>query len=369
MEDQRMAVDTLVTERALREIYLMPFMTAIRLGQPHALMTAYNQVNGLHSSENPRLLQGILRDEWKWDGLLISDWCGTYSTTEAITAGLDLEMPGPSKFRGPALQHAITANKVQQSKLDDRVRAILKFVDHAYRSGVPENAPEGQLDREQDRQLLRAVASQSIVLLKNNDSVLPFQPTKQIAVIGPNAKYTAYCGGGSAALNPSYTITPFDGVKAQCTAQVDFAHGVYGTQFMPQMGPLLRTNDGNKGYHWRVYNEPPAANNRKLLEERVLTNANSFFIDYQHPELNEIWYCDAEGTFTPEDSGLYDFGLTVQGTADLFVDGERLISNIKNQRPGSSFMGFRYSRRDRVQGTSSRTNLPHPRTMGLWKDQ
>jgi beta-glucosidase len=339
MEDQRMAVDTIVTERALREIYLMPFMVAIRLGQPHAIMTAYNQVNGVHAAEHPRLLQSILRDEWKWDGLLMSDWYGTYSTTEAIVAGLDLEMPGPARFRGQALQHAIMANKIKLSQLDDRVRAVLKLVNQACRSEVPQDAPEGELNREEDRKLLRDVASQSIVLLKNDDSVLPFDNTKRVAVIGPNSKYAAYCGGGSAALNPYYVVTPFDGVKAQCTAKVDFAQGVYGTQFLPQLGQFLKTTDGKLGFDWRVYNEPPGMNERTLLEERVLTDASPFFLDYEHAELNELWYCDAEGIFTPEESGLYDFGLCVQGTGELFIDGELLISNIENQRTGASFLG------------------------------
>jgi beta-glucosidase len=339
MEDQRMAVNVIVTERALREIYLMPFMVAIRLAQPHAIMTAYNQVNGIHAAEHPRLLQDILRDEWKWDGLLMSDWYGTYSTTEAIAAGLDLEMPGPARFRGQALQHALMANKIKQSQLDDRVRAVLKLVNHACRSQVPENAPEGELNREEDRKLLRDVASQSIVLLKNNNSVLPFKRTERVAVIGPNSKYAAYCGGGSAAINPYYTVTPLDGVKAQCTAQVDFAQGVYGTQFLPQLGPFLKAKDGERGFDWRVYNEPPTMNSRKILEERVLTDASPFFLDYEHSELNKLWYCDAEGTFTPEESGLYDFGLCVQGTGELFVDGELLISNVENQKTGASFLG------------------------------
>jgi beta-glucosidase len=339
MEDQRMAVNSIVTERALREIYLMPFMVAIRLGQPHAIMTAYNKVNGIHAAEHPRLLQDILRDEWKWDGLVMSDWYGTYSTTEAIVAGLDLEMPGPARFRGPSLQHAVMANKVKQSQLDDRVRAVLKLVNNACRSGVPENAPEGELNREEDRRLLRDVASQSIVMLKNENQVLPFNNTKRIAIIGPNSKYAAYCGGGSAALNPYYTITPFDGVSAQCTAKVEFSQGVYGTQFLPQLGPFLKTKDGKPGFHWRVYNEAPTLPERKLLEERVLTDASPFFLDYEHPELNKLWYCDAEGIFIPTESGLYDFGICVQGTGELFVDGELLISNIENQRTGASFLG------------------------------
>ncbi|KAG9497360.1 hypothetical protein J7337_010220 [Fusarium musae] len=97
MEDQRMAVNLMVTQCAPREIYLLPFQLALSIGDPQAVMTAYNQVNGTHVSENKELLQSILRDEWKFDGLAMSDWFGTYSTTGAIDAGLDLEMPGPSR--------------------------------------------------------------------------------------------------------------------------------------------------------------------------------------------------------------------------------------------------------------------------------
>ncbi|KAL3426771.1 beta-glucosidase [Phlyctema vagabunda] len=338
-EHERMAVNSILTERALREIYLLPFMLAIKLSQPGAIMTAYNQVNGTHAAENTHILKEILREEWGWDGLVMSDWFGTYSTTGAIKAGLDLEMPGPTRWRGSALTHAVVSNKVKMSHLDDRVRAVLKLINLTSKSRIPENAPEHRLDREEDRQLLRKVAADSIVLLKNEGSILPFRKDKKIAVIGPNSKITTYCGGGSASLNPYYTITPFDGVASQAEADVEFAQGAYSHQSLPLLGKLLKTVDGQAGFMLKVYNESPEIQVRKPIEERRLTDSMIFFIDYSHSDLAPVWYADAEGIFTPEESGIYDFGLCLQGTGRLYIDDELIVSNVDNQRSGPSFLG------------------------------
>ncbi|KAK5709606.1 hypothetical protein LTR17_019635 [Elasticomyces elasticus] len=355
-EHERMAVNSILTDRALREIYLLPFQIAIKMAQPGAIMTAYNRLNGVHCAERTDLLQDVLRDEWKWDGLVMSDWFGTYSTSEAINAGLDLEMPGPTRWRGEALTHAVQSNKIRMSVLDQRVRTVLKLVKAADRSGVLENAPEKTLDRSEDRKILREVASNSAVLLKNDGDILPLRKTSHVAVIGPNAKIATYCGGGSASLNAYRAVTPFEGIEAQAEAGVDFAQGAYGHQMLPQMGNILRTPDGMPGFVVRTYNEPPTSSKRKLLEERSLTDSNIFFIDYNVPDLQPIWYADIEGIFTPTVSGSYDFGLAVSGTARLFIDGELLISNVENQRSGSSFLGTgtveEIGKRDLVAGQS-----------------
>lgn len=264
---------------------------------------------------------------------------GTYSTSEAMNAGLDLEMPGPSRWRGPALSHAVTSNKVKYDTLDERVRAVLRMVNTASKSGVPEHAPEAKLNRVEDQQLVRKVAADSIVLLKNKDTVLPFDKSKRIAVIGPNSKIATISGGGSASLNPYYAVTPLDGIKAQALSQVEFAQGAYGHQALPQLGSLLKTLDGQKGFTMKVYNESPGSPERYIIEERLLTDSTIFFLDYNHPKLSPIWYADAEGSFSPEVSGTYDFGLCVQGTGRLFIDGELIVSNVDNQRSGPSFLG------------------------------
>ncbi|KAJ5390616.1 uncharacterized protein N7496_001684 [Penicillium cataractarum] len=338
-EHERMAVSSIVTDRALREIYLLPFMIAIALGKPEAIMTAYNKVNGVHASESSQLLQDILRGEWGWDGLVMSDWFGTYSTSEAVNAGLDLEMPGPTRWRGGALNHAITSNKIPLAALNDRVRAVLKLVQRASKSGIPERAPETQLNRPEDRKLLRKIGSEAIVLMKNEENILPFKKEKKIAVIGPNAKIATYCGGGSAALNPYETITPFDGISNAAQGGVEFAQGIYGHQMLPLLGKQLKTADEVVGFTLKIFNEPPSVQSRIPIEERHETDSMVIFMDYGHPKLQPVWYAEAEGYYVPEESGLYDFGLTVHGTGKMFIDGKLVINNADVQRAGTSFFG------------------------------
>ena len=249
-------------------------------------------------------------------------------------------MPGPTRWRGAALTHAVSANKVSNEALDSRVRAVLRLVKEASRAEIPENAPEGELDRPEDRRLLRKVASDSIVLLKNDEHVLPLRKDKRIAIIGPNAKIAAYCGGGSASLNAYRSITPFDAVKAQAKLGVDFAQGAYGHQMLPQLGAKLKTQDGRDGFNLRFYNDPSHVKKRRPLEERHLTDSNIFFLDYDHPDLKPTWYAEAIGIFVPEETGTYDFGLSVQGTGVLYIDGRPLVTNVEHQRAGSSFLGL-----------------------------
>ncbi|CRK16043.1 hypothetical protein BN1723_002221 [Verticillium longisporum] len=343
MESERMAVDVQVTERALREVYLLPFMIAIEMAKPKAIMTAYNKINGSHAPENRRLLQDILRDEWKWEGLIMSDWYGTYSTSSAITAGQDLEMPGPSRWREEALVHAVTANKVKRRDLDERVRNILKLIKHSLENTtIPTNAPESEANTPEHVQLLREAAAKSIVLLKNERNILPLNPAKRIAVIGPNANIATYCGGGSASLRGYRTVTPLEGIRG-LASNVEFSQGVYGHQSLPLLGKKLRTLNGkHTGFTLRVYNEPRPdgeEDNRVALEERLLDDSNMWFVDYEHPDLNRVWYAETEGVLTPEVSGEWDFGLSVHGTAQLFIDGKLVVSNVENQKAGGSFAG------------------------------
>ncbi|KAI3556639.1 beta-glucosidase [Colletotrichum abscissum] len=346
LESERMAVNAIVTDRAMREIYLLPFMIAIEMGKPRAIMTAYNQVNGVHAAENKKILQDILRDEWKWDGLVMSDWFGTYSTSEAIKAGLDLEMPGPSRWRAGALSHAIMSNKVKRSELDSAVRNVLKLVKQGLENtSIPPNAPETEANTPEHIALLREAAAKSLVLLKNERSILPFDKNKKIAVIGPNANIATYCGGGSAGLRAYNTVTPLEGVKS-LASDVVFSQGAYGHQSLPLLGKALRTPNGKqRGFVLRIYNDPPpkdtasSADSRTPLEERVLDDANIWFVDYENADLNPIWWAETEGTLVPGRSGEWDFGLSVHGTGELFIDGKLVVSNVENQRLGSSFLG------------------------------
>ncbi|CAG7920035.1 unnamed protein product [Penicillium olsonii] len=340
-EHERMAVNSILTDRALREIYLMPFHLAMRICRSQCVMTAYNKVNGTHVSENKAIIDDILRKEWGWEGVVMSDWFGTYSTSDAVIAGLDIEMPGKTRWRGQALAHAVSSNKVAQYQLDERVRNVLNLVNWVEPLGIPEEAPEKALNRPEDQALMRRAAGESVVLMKNEGDILPLKKEGSLLVIGPNAKISAYCGGGSASLAPYYTVSPFQGVSAKSQGDVQFSQGVYSHKELPLLGPLLKTADGKPGFTFKVYNEHPNSGaDRQVVDELHLLESSGFLMDYVNPKIKSMtYYVDMEGSFTPEESGVYDFGVTVVGTGRLLIDDEVVVDNTKNQKQGSAFFG------------------------------
>ena len=217
-------------------------------------------------------------------------------------------------------------------------RAVLTT--NVCRSGIPQNAPEGKLDRPEDRALLRRTAAESVVLLKNVQRTLPLDQSKPIAVLGPNAKMAAISGGGSASLSPYYTVTPFEGVAAQTESTVQYALGAYGHKELPLLGTQLQTYDGKPGFRFRVYDRPSSDSDRRIYEELHLTHSYMLLFDHKVPNLEgSLYYIDIEGIFVPDQDGLYDLGLTVEGTARLFLDGKLLVDNATQQRPGTAFFG------------------------------
>ncbi|GLB03451.1 hypothetical protein AtubIFM57258_008031 [Aspergillus tubingensis] len=338
-EDQRQLVDSVVTQRALREIYLMPFQIAQRDARPACYMTAYNRVNGIHCSENPALIQKVLREEWNFDGLVMSDWFGTYSTTEALRAGLDLEMPGPSLLRGRLTTRALSCGKLLPHELDDRVREVLKFIQSARVLNIPENAPEGMLDTPETAAQLRHAAAESIVMLKNERNILPLKYDKTTAVIGPNALIAAYCGGGSAALDPYHAISPLEGIRARMP-QAKYALGAPGWKLLPPLSHLTRTESGQPGLDMTVYLEGPESPNRNAVDQIHVSRSEVFLMDYKNPHIQGyLYYADLSGTFTPDVTAEYEFSICVAGTAKLFIDGECIVDNASKQTRGDSFFG------------------------------
>lgn len=249
-------------------------------------------------------------------------------------------MPGKTNWRGKALVDAVLSDKELESALNDRVRNILGLVNWVGKSGVPENAPQKPLDRPEDRALLRRAAAESVVLLKNEGQILPLDRKKSVLVIGPNAKIVTSCGGGSSSLNPYYSVSPFDGVVAHSEGEVLFVQGVYSHKELPQLGPLLKTMDGRAGFTFCVYDAPPTEEERVMVDKLHLTQSSASLMDYAHPRINSsLFYIDMEGYYTPEQDGVYDFGVTVLGTGKLFVDDELVVDNSKNQRRGTAFFG------------------------------
>ncbi|KAI1372575.1 glycoside hydrolase family 3 protein [Hypoxylon crocopeplum] len=339
-EHKRNAVQAIITERALREIYALPFQLVVRDSNPGSFMTGYNGVNGTYCSENSKLLDQMLRGEWGWDGMIMSDWYGTYSTTEAALAGLDLEMPGPPRFRGEPLKFNVSTDKVRTHVLDQRVKAMLELVKKCAASGVKENAPEGTADTPETAELLRRIGNEGICLLKNDRSVLPFKKDKKTVVIGPNAKVATYHGGGSASLSAYYAVTPFDGISKKLSSPPGYTIGQYSHKLLPLLGYATKSTEGEQGMTMKVYTEGPEVPDRQPVDQLELLKTEMLLIDYENPNVTSpLWYATLEGSMVAEEDSTWEFGVIVSGTANLYINDELVIDNTKRQKQGDAFFG------------------------------
>ena len=212
-EDYRGFVDVRISDRAMHEIYLRPFEMAVREADAWGVMAAYNKVNGRWCSENEHLLTTVLRQQWGFPGMVISDWGGVHSTVDAVTAGMNVEMPG-SRFMGQALLDSVKAGKVSEAVIDQRVREILR-VRLTVKPVAKETANSLPVGNPEEMATALEVARRSIVLLKN-EALLPIdlKRVKRIAVIGENAVTKMALGGVGAGVKTRCEITPLEGLQA-----------------------------------------------------------------------------------------------------------------------------------------------------------
>ncbi|MBI5296796.1 MAG: glycoside hydrolase family 3 C-terminal domain-containing protein [Chloroflexi bacterium] len=219
-EFQRFSISAEVDERVLREIYLPAFEKAVKQAQPWTVMCSYNKVNGTFASEHYHLLTEILKNEWGFEGLVVSDWGAVRDRVAALKGGLDWEMPGPQERRVKAVVEAVRAGELDEAILDESVRRILTIVFKAKQT--PKN---GAFDVDAHHELAHQIAVEGMVLLKN-DGLLPLQGQQHIAVIGRSAENAHFQGGGSSHINPTRVSVPFKEFKAQAgNAEVTYAEG------------------------------------------------------------------------------------------------------------------------------------------------
>jgi len=219
-EFQRMTISAEVDERSLREIYLPAFETAVKKAQPWTVMCAYNKLNGIYGSENHRLLVDILKEEWGFEGLVVSDWGAVHDRVVSLKSGLDLEMPGPRERRVKAVIEAVRSGALDESVLDESVRRILGVVFKAAKT-----SKGGSFDIAAHHALARKVAAEGMVLLKNN-GILPLKNYQHMAVIGRAADEAHFQGGGSSHINPTIIDNPFKELqKLAGNAELSYAEG------------------------------------------------------------------------------------------------------------------------------------------------
>lgn len=238
-ETNRGSVDVIVDERTMREIYLKPFEDAVIKGGAMCIMPAYNKVNGYYCSENAHLLNDILRGEWGFRGMTVSDWGGTHSTMGAALGGLDVQMTGDNYF-GQALIDSVRNGALPESVVDDKVREILRLR-HAIEA-IPEDVANTVMTSQAAQQKVAyEIAQKSIVLLKNDGGLLPLRKDiKKIAVIGQNAVLSTATGGVGAGVKTLYEISPLEGIKRRAGVAVD-------VRYAPGYKSLGRRDDLSQG--------------------------------------------------------------------------------------------------------------------------
>lgn len=201
-EQDRMRGDSMVDERALREIYLPAFEMAVKESQPDTIMCSYNKVNGTFSSDNKILLTDILRAEWGFQGLVVTDWGAANDRVKAFQAGCDLEMPSSNAMFDGQVKQAVEEGRLSESEIDACVERIIRLAWKAQetRKGIPDGYP---FDAEAHHNLAKKIAAQSAVLLKNENGILPLQKTAKVALCGAMAETIRYQGAGSSHINPT----------------------------------------------------------------------------------------------------------------------------------------------------------------------
>ncbi len=331
-EIERQTMSSDIGERALREIYLAPFEQAVKRAGVMAVMSSYNRLNGTYTSEHPWLLTKVLRGEWGFDGVVMSDWFGSHSTAATVNAGLDLEMPGPTRDRGEKLVAAVRNGEVKPETVRQAARRILTLLD---RVGAFKQAPdlsEHALDLPQDRALIRKIGAEGAVLLKN-DGILPLQKAGlgHVAVIGPNAAEARVMGGGSAQIAAHYRISPLEGIR-QALSNANSIHHASGCRnnrlinvFSGAMrveyfagrdlaGPVVATETAHKGeFFW--FDLPSAKLDPNDFSARMTAS------------------------YIPAESGEHVFGMTNAGLARLYVDGKLVVNGYDGWARGDNYFG------------------------------
>ncbi len=335
-EFERQSISSEVGERALHEIYLPPFHAAIREAGSWTLMSAYNRLNGVYCSENERLLMGILKGEWGFDGMVISDWHGTYSPAVAA-GGMDLEMPGPGRWLGAEqVLELVRSGQVSEALIDDKLRRLLRTMQ---RTGALDSSglqPERAVNRPEHRRLVRQAGAEAMVLLKNSGNVLPLDPSHlaSLGVIGFHAHHVQVRGGGSADVTPHAIVTPLEGIRSAAGrgVAVTYAPGAMINRYVLLLDTAwLSAADGKRGFDVALFDNLDLSGSPSgaWFGER----ANITWVDAYLVGVNpQRFSARLTSRLVPPQSGRYRFSLTGNGKYRLFLDGGLLVNQTPDRR-------------------------------------
>lgn len=343
-EQDRMWSSSEVTEETLRKVHLKPFEAAVKEAKVVAVMTAYNRLNGVHCSQHEWLLKTLLRKEWNFQGLVMSDWYGSHSTVSCLRAGLDLEMPfRPEMCYGQRLLDAVRRGHVAEEEVQDRAVVVLRTMGHLGllgRGNLGLPVPMRQsLDNEVDRRLLKDAAQESIVLLKNSGNLLPLPVTHDLLVIGPNAVKMTLQGGGSAqvvfnAANRDLVAALRDRVKGTVSWELGYDSATY---LPPLRRDLCSSPDGRSLLEMEVHGEcrgeawPDSAPLGKvpvMSMESLAVFKGLMMMRSPLPDRPQgPWSACLRTRLRAKEAGRYEISLATSGRARLRAKGQWLLQH------------------------------------------
>lgn len=325
-EFERTTISSDIDERTLRELYLVPFELAVREGGVWAVMTGYNRLNGTWCSEDRHLLTDVLRGEWGFDGVVMTDWFAVTATGPAARAGLDLQMPAPARAYGAALAAAVRAGEVEPELLDASARRWLTLVD---RVGAWDDVaqPERAVELPEHRALARRAASEATVLLRN-DGTLPLTGSESLALLGPGAVRTQLMGGGSAQLRPHRAATLAQVLPGRWGGPVVVEPGCSAGDDVVPLAVRFETTFTSAGGDIAGTTVEP--DGRLLWSTEPLEGLDP-----------DAFGFTARGTLEVADTGTHLFSLTQAGRARLRVGGTVVVDGIAEvPPPGSTLFGM-----------------------------
>ena len=344
-EFERMTIDSQIDERTLREMYLLPFEHAVRDAQVMSIMTSYNRINGPYAADSTWLLRDVLRGEWNFDGMVVSDWFGLHSTVEGIVAGLDLEMPGPTLHRGDALVAAVERGEVSADLVRDCARNILNLMERTGGTGVPPGPEISRTDAD-DMATLRRASSSSMVLLRNESiggtPVLPLdmRGVTSIAVLGPNASRGMVQGGGSAHVTPTRVSHPLDAITERLGSSVRIEHsaGCNINKKLPEIDARLLQN-----VSLDYYRDPAELDDAQSVPAESGTTGVFRLIWAGDPlnrrEPNFAFGARLAAQLTPDQTGEWVFSIESVAPVRIIIDGAIVLDNA-DVPSGGSFFGM-----------------------------
>jgi beta-glucosidase len=318
-ETERFTVDVQVGDRALRELYLAPFETIVERGA-WGVMAAYNQVNGVTMTEHAELVRGVLKQEWGFDGIVVSDWMAARDTEATVRGGLDIAMPAVGSPWGERLVAAVRSGAVAEELVDEQVRRVLRLAARVGAlAGVEPAVPEAQRPATIDGgALAREIAARSFVLAADPSGILPLQDRPAVALIGAAAKDARVLGGGSAQVFPPHIVSPLDGLLA-AGVEVTYALGTDPRMKLPPAGGpewsgLTATFRGRDG-------EPQAV-------VPLQTGAGLWMEMPEGVDTETLTTVDIAGTFTPSLTGEHQLAIRGIGQYTLTAGGDVLFDGM-----------------------------------------